>query len=187
MQYTYNDTVDKPNKGQPVVRSLFYLAPKLNNATLTLRKDNTTVLSIPVSSLNVSQSELQTIEDPSEYDVYLDEERLDTFSFKSGGVYSVVGSYVNYNTLKIVGKTVVVTPPNSLHMAWMLPQYVIITMAEVMFSITGLQFAFTQAPVSMKSLLTAGWLLSVAFGNLIVVIIKGAHFFNRQVSNQNRL
>lgn len=173
-----------------MVRSLIYLARGINNATLTLRrKDKTKVVSIPVSNLNVSQSELQTIEDPSEYDVYLDETLLEeNVPFKSGGVYSVVGSHVEYNSQpKIAGKTVVVTPPNSLHMAWMLPQYVIITMAEVMFSVTGLQFAFTQAPLSMKSLLTAGWLMSVAVGNLIVVIIKGAHFFNRQVSNQNRL
>ncbi|KYN38878.1 Solute carrier family 15 member 1 [Trachymyrmex septentrionalis] len=76
---------------------------------------------------------------------------------------------------------ITVTPPNSLHMAWMLPQYIIITMAEVMFSVTGLQFAFTQAPASMKSLLQAGWLLSVAFGNLIVVIVKGSHPFERLV------
>jgi dipeptide/tripeptide permease len=38
-----------------------------------------------------------------------------------------------------------------------------------------------QAPVSMKSVLQAGWLLTVAFGNLIVVIIAEAKFFQSQV------
>lgn len=38
-----------------------------------------------------------------------------------------------------------------------------------------------QAPVSMKSVLQAGWLLTVAFGNLIVVIIAEAKFFDSQV------
>jgi dipeptide/tripeptide permease len=33
----------------------------------------------------------------------------------------------------------------------------------------------------MKSVLQAGWLLTVAFGNLIVVIIAEAKFFDSQV------
>ncbi|KAJ4436487.1 hypothetical protein ANN_16518, partial [Periplaneta americana] len=37
-----------------------------------------------------------------------------------------------------------------------------------------------QAPVSMKSVLQAGWLLTVAFGNLIVVIVAEAKFFDSQ-------
>lgn len=39
-----------------------------------------------------------------------------------------------------------------------------------------------QAPASMKSVLQAAWLLTVSFGNLIVVIIAEAKFFERQVS-----
>lgn len=40
-----------------------------------------------------------------------------------------------------------------------------------MFSISGLSFAYAEAPQSMKSVISATWLLTVAFGNLIVVII----------------
>ncbi|XP_011696789.1 PREDICTED: solute carrier family 15 member 1 isoform X2 [Wasmannia auropunctata] len=183
LQYSYKDMVDKPEKGKPTVRSLIYLQPGLKNATLNVvDSDGKSAVSIPVSS-HFSESDLQQIENPREYDIYLDKKLLEkNVPLKSGGVYTVVGSYVTQNVEpNIVGKTVTVTPPNSLHMAWMLPQYIIITMGEVMFSVTGLQFAFTQAPVTMKSLLTAGWLLSVAFGNLIVVIIKGSHPFERQV------
>lgn len=49
-----------------------------------------------------------------------------------------------------------------------------------MFSVTGLEFSFTQAPESMKSVLQACWLLAVAFGNVIVVIVTKVHFFNSQ-------
>ncbi|XP_011172407.2 solute carrier family 15 member 1 isoform X2 [Solenopsis invicta] len=176
----YKDMVGKPEGGNPNVRGIIYLAPGLSDSTLTLRKDEKIVVSIPVSS-NFSQSELIKIDDPGEYDVYLDDQLLQKeVPFKSGGVYSVVGSHIMHDN-KIVGKTITVTPPNSLHMAWMLPQYIIITMAEVMFSVTGLQFAFTQAPLSMKSILTAGWLLSTAVGNIIVVIITGVRPFERQV------
>nr|XP_053644505.1 peptide transporter family 1-like isoform X2 [Cherax quadricarinatus] len=63
---------------------------------------------------------------------------------------------------------------------WLIPQYFIITVSEIMFSITGLEFSFTQSPSSMKSVLQAAWLLTVSFGNLIVVIIAEAKFFKSQ-------
>ncbi|XKL68927.1 hypothetical protein PGB90_006696 [Kerria lacca] len=72
-------------------------------------------------------------------------------------------------------------PSNKVHMLWQLPQIIIITAGEIMFSITGLEFSFTQAPPSMKSVLSAAWLLTVAFGNLIVVIVSEIKFFNSQV------
>lgn len=40
----------------------------------------------------------------------------------------------------------------------------------------------SQAPISMKAVLQAGWLLTVAFGNLIVVIIASVKIFSLQVS-----
>uniref|UniRef100_A0A7N8XN37 Solute carrier family 15 member 2 n=1 Tax=Mastacembelus armatus TaxID=205130 RepID=A0A7N8XN37_9TELE len=60
---------------------------------------------------------------------------------------------------------------NNVHIAWQIPQYVLITAGEVMFSITGLEFSYAQAPANMKSVLQAGWLLTVAFGNVIVLIV----------------
>ncbi|KAM7380071.1 hypothetical protein PAMP_003391 [Pampus punctatissimus] len=60
---------------------------------------------------------------------------------------------------------------NNVHIAWQIPQYVLITVGEVMFSITGLEFSYSQAPANMKSVLQAGWLLTVAFGNVIVLIV----------------
>lgn len=52
---------------------------------------------------------------------------------------------------------------------WQLPQFFLLQMGEVLLSIPGLQFAFTRAPQSMKSVLTAVWFCNNAFGNLIVV------------------
>ncbi|MFT7807877.1 solute carrier family 15 member 2-like isoform X1 [Arapaima gigas] len=60
---------------------------------------------------------------------------------------------------------------NDVHIAWQIPQYVLITAGEVMFSITGLEFSYSQAPPNMKSVLQAGWMLTVAFGNVIVLIV----------------
>jgi dipeptide/tripeptide permease len=40
-----------------------------------------------------------------------------------------------------------ITQPNSIHMLWLVPQYFVMTMGEVMFSITGLEFSFTQVSI----------------------------------------
>lgn len=183
LEHSYIDYVDKPTKGKPTIRSLIYLAPEVNvNSSLKfVSKSGETVLSITLNS-DFEHSELEQLEKPNKYDIYLDEYLLKrAVPFKLGGVYTVVGSYMP--SLKEISiEIITVTQPNLLHMAYMLPQYIILTMAEVMFNIAGLQFAFTEAPVSMKALLQAGWLLSVAFGNLIVAIIEGSHPFDRQVS-----
>ncbi|XP_040858675.1 solute carrier family 15 member 2 isoform X1 [Ochotona curzoniae] len=62
-------------------------------------------------------------------------------------------------------------PANKVSIAWQLPQYALVTAGEVMFSVTGLEFSYSQAPSSMKSVLQAAWLLTVAFGNIIVLVV----------------
>ncbi|XP_060774015.1 solute carrier family 15 member 1-like [Neoarius graeffei] len=61
--------------------------------------------------------------------------------------------------------------PNTIPMAWQIPQYFLMTCGEVMFSITGLEFSYSQAPTNMKSVLQAGWMLTTAVGNIIVLIV----------------
>ncbi|XP_058587187.1 solute carrier family 15 member 2 isoform X2 [Neofelis nebulosa] len=63
------------------------------------------------------------------------------------------------------------TPANKLSIVWQLPQYALVTAGEVMFSVTGLEFSYSQAPSSMKSVLQAAWLLTVAVGNIIVLVV----------------
>ncbi|CAM6086417.1 unnamed protein product [Calypogeia fissa] len=58
-----------------------------------------------------------------------------------------------------------------LSILWQVPQYIIVTAGEILFSITGLEFAYSQAPESMKSVVQAVWLFCVAGGNLVTVII----------------
>jgi len=55
---------------------------------------------------------------------------------------------------------------------WQMLAYVILSAGEVMVSITGLEFSYTQAPNRMKSLLMSMWLLSVALGNQIPSVIS---------------
>jgi POT family proton-dependent oligopeptide transporter len=57
--------------------------------------------------------------------------------------------------------------------AWQIIPYLVITVAEVMVSITGLEFAYTQAPARMKSTVMGFWLLTVALGNVLVAFLAG--------------
>lgn len=59
----------------------------------------------------------------------------------------------------------------TLSLAWQTVPYLFLEAGEVMLSATGLEFAFTQAPASMKSTIMSFWLLTVAVGNLLVASI----------------
>ncbi len=54
----------------------------------------------------------------------------------------------------------------TLNMLWQIPQIMAITAGEILFSITGLEFAYSQAPDSMKSVFQAAWLFTTAAGKL---------------------
>ncbi len=58
-----------------------------------------------------------------------------------------------------------------VHVLWQIVQYLLMTTAEVLVSVTGLEFAYTQAPRSMKSTIMGFWLLCVTFGNVLVAFL----------------
>ncbi|XP_011495343.1 PREDICTED: peptide transporter family 1-like isoform X3 [Ceratosolen solmsi marchali] len=171
-----HDSIEKSKTGDPLVRALIDInSNTVNYRTLKLIGGNDEYLFEIKKKTNFTKF----IEmNHHKYEIFMDDFKVDEMSFHVGGVYTIVGEVVDKST---VLRKVTIVEPNSIHMFWLLPQYIVITMGEIMFSITGLEFAFTQAPASMKSLLQASFLLTVAFGNLIVVIIAEAHFFQRQV------
>ncbi len=67
---------------------------------------------------------------------------------------------------------------NAVSVGWQFPQYIVLTMAEVMVSITGLEFAYTQAPRAMKSTIMSLWLLTVTAGNLFTAAIEFMNKFS---------
>ncbi|CAD6447301.1 18466f3b-73ad-4fcf-8272-7ef0a4ee24b0 [Sclerotinia trifoliorum] len=54
--------------------------------------------------------------------------------------------------------------PNDVHFAIQIPAYIFIGVSEIFASVTGLEYAYTKAPVSMKSFVQAMFLLTNAFG-----------------------
>jgi POT family proton-dependent oligopeptide transporter len=61
------------------------------------------------------------------------------------------------------------------HVAWQLAAYVVMTAAEVMVSITALEFSYTQAPRKMKSFVMGVFFLcSIALGNYFTAQVNGS-------------
>lgn len=62
-------------------------------------------------------------------------------------------------------------PPGTISILWQLPQFIVITLAEVLVSATGLEFFNTQAPPSMTATVVALYFGSVALGNIITGVL----------------
>jgi POT family proton-dependent oligopeptide transporter len=48
---------------------------------------------------------------------------------------------------------------------------VLLTVAEIMVSVTGLEYAFSQAPLNMRSTVLSMYFLSVSLGNLVTGVL----------------
>ncbi|WP_332856023.1 POT-type proton-dependent oligopeptide transporter [Duganella sp. S19_KUP01_CR8] len=55
---------------------------------------------------------------------------------------------------------------------WQLLPYALLTLGEVLVSATGLEFAYSQAPVPMKGIILSFWYLAITVGNLWVLIVN---------------
>jgi len=60
---------------------------------------------------------------------------------------------------------------------WQALPYVVLTVGEIMVSVTGLEFAYTQAPLKMKSVIQSFWNLTTAAANLAVALASAFAFF----------
>lgn len=54
---------------------------------------------------------------------------------------------------------------------WQLPQYIALALAEVLVSVTGLEFFYSQAPKSMKSMAGSIWLMTTAVGDFFAGVV----------------
>ncbi|GEJ55848.1 POT family MFS transporter [Anaeromyxobacter diazotrophicus] len=60
---------------------------------------------------------------------------------------------------------------------WQVPQYVFLTSGEVLVSVTGLEFSYTQAPRTMKSTIMSIWMVTVALGNFLTAAVSAVNRF----------
>ncbi len=61
-----------------------------------------------------------------------------------------------------------IEPDRRVTVWWQVLAYLVITMAEVLISVTGLELAYAAAPKSMTGFVTACWLVTVGMGDLVI-------------------
>jgi len=142
-------------------------------------------ISLPPMQGGMLQSNYSLMDDFGDFDVTLNIDDtasvIGSVKLRQGGVYNIL-VHKDHNTGEYTAQQFTLTTPNTIHILWLVPQYLVITIGEIMFSVTGLEFSYSQAPDSMKSVLQAAWLLTVAFGNIIVIIVAEAKAFDSQAS-----
>jgi solute carrier family 15 oligopeptide transporter 1 len=67
-----------------------------------------------------------------------------------------------------VNETWFVSSADQVSVWWQVFAYLVITIAEILISVTGLELAYTAAPKSMTGFVTACWLLTVFLANLLI-------------------
>lgn len=60
-----------------------------------------------------------------------------------------------------------------MSVGWQILAYFLLTTAEILVYLTGLEYAYAQAPPSMKSTIMSFWLLTISLGNYFVSLING--------------
>jgi POT family proton-dependent oligopeptide transporter len=63
------------------------------------------------------------------------------------------------------------------HVAWQIPQYFFLVVGEVLVSVTALEFAYSQAPARMKSLVMGLWYVTIASGSFLTAVVSWANRF----------
>jgi POT family proton-dependent oligopeptide transporter len=65
------------------------------------------------------------------------------------------------------------------HIIWQILAFLVLTAGEIMVSVTHLEFAYTQAPKKLKSLVMCTYLMGISLGNLFTA---GVNFFAHNLS-----
>eukprot|EP00102_Acyrthosiphon_pisum_P019427 XP_016656637.1 PREDICTED: solute carrier family 15 member 2 [Acyrthosiphon pisum] len=161
---------------------------KNGNSNLRILHDNFSGQNIALRNTNNKLSEIsfklstnrdQTYELPvGTYDIYLDNEPiLQNVEFLPVSINDLLFHH-NFNHTS--AKLITLEKGKYIHILWQVPQTILITVAEVMSLVTLYEFAFTQAPLSMKSFLSAANLCAGAVGNLFVVFFSKIGLFENQ-------
>jgi len=87
------------------------------------------------------------------------------------GMFLAAASFVICGFLQNSVDASAATGTSSISVWWMALPYFVLTAGEVLFSATGLEFAFSQAPTSMRSTIASLWNLTTMLGNFLVVLV----------------
>lgn len=91
-----------------------------------------------------------------------------------------IGGMLAVTSFTIAGIVELQVESSYISVLWMLPQYWLQACSETFLFVNHITFAYTEAPTSMKSVMTSFVFVVMAIGNLIVVVISGSKLFTSQ-------
>lgn len=185
LDYDYNLT--PPEIGFSDIRYVYLNSENKSSMFTPIMESNAVkYTNIRVQNFKNKSEEMYSKVDYSEYEFsILDESKNNVlkneFRLENGGKYTILLFSNSLNETSIDYMFLTDVYPNGIHLCWQLIQIFVITAGEIMVSISGLAFAYSEAPQSMKSVISAVWLLTVAVGNFVVVVVAEARFVPDQV------
>jgi dipeptide/tripeptide permease len=75
-------------------------------------------------------------------------------------------------TAALVERKMTAALPGTISWLWIIPQFLLVTMGEILLAVTLYEFAYTQAPPSMKGLMSGMALFCQALGNWFLVALQ---------------
>lgn len=92
-----------------------------------------------------------------------------------GGLLAVVATMVaGFMETQIHG--------TNMHILWLVPQYLIASFSDNFLFNSHMNFAYNEAPDSMKSVMTSFVFFVIAIGNIFVVAVSGTKLFESQAN-----
>jgi POT family proton-dependent oligopeptide transporter len=88
------------------------------------------------------------------------------------GMFLAVFGFVS---VALIQRSIDHAPPGTVSVAWQAIPYFLMTVAEVLVSAVGLEFAYTQAPRAMKSTIMGCWFIFITVGDLLVAYVTRYH------------
>jgi len=192
---TNREWIEKSDTGFPFIKAIWNVKSSKTLELLIVPEgredDHDDVTRIPLDSLDpnnpdklikLNDSVPQKVKDIGEFTFKIIDENGDELSgmttknnLRLGASYEYLLQYDENdesNTQNITRTAFeTITKENNVQILWLIPQFAIMTAGEIMFSITTMQFSFTQAPESMKAVMLAMRYLTNAFGNIIDVAV----------------
>jgi POT family proton-dependent oligopeptide transporter len=101
---------------------------------------------------------------------YAEKRQVPGFWQISIGLFGTAAAFAVSTYLQHV---IIAAPRGSISVGWQFVQYFLITVSEILVSVTGLTIAYQLAPKSMKSTVSACFQCTVAVGNTIVAVMEG--------------
>lgn len=163
---SYTEIVAKTEQGLPI---LTVIGAKVDDILTVADSKGVqipiTVIPLRIAGEVVSRESKRTIQVVSEkYELFMNNRKIKEFSLYQGGIY--VAAIFDAGVVLFT-----ITEPNSLHVAWILPQSVLLIFGEVYFAITFYEFNYSECPDSLKVLVASLSKFLDGVGEAFVVLI----------------